>query len=249
MRHADGEGVWSWHPWAGAKPARRIAGDGDYEVTDTGESAHNAVNTVAQGRPGVSVEPVVNNSCASFAAHEAAGAASTRFGCTRGCGCSQHPVFPAPSVFERDDVDAKLGRIPPRGCGRTSLRTVIASGAKQSRVTREALDCFRLRARALRRIPARRSSRSERRRVVASLLARTKELGCLTSQIENRRCASLMQASDTSPCRKSSRRRHICGPATYRASPRLRRRIRTSAQAARRSDRRRTIARARCPAR
>jgi len=36
---ADGEDVWSWHPWAGAKfagdePAR----DGDYEVTDIGES-------------------------------------------------------------------------------------------------------------------------------------------------------------------------------------------------------------------
>jgi hypothetical protein len=38
-RSADGEVVWSWHPWAGAKPAgRRPAGDGDYEVTDTGES-------------------------------------------------------------------------------------------------------------------------------------------------------------------------------------------------------------------
>jgi hypothetical protein len=41
MRLADGEGVWSWHPWAGAKfardgdigpdgPTRRdLAGDGD----------------------------------------------------------------------------------------------------------------------------------------------------------------------------------------------------------------------------
>jgi hypothetical protein len=26
---ADGEGVWFWHPWAGAKPARRFADDGD----------------------------------------------------------------------------------------------------------------------------------------------------------------------------------------------------------------------------
>jgi hypothetical protein len=39
-------------------------GDGDYEVTDTGESTHNAVKTIAQGRPGVPAEPVVNNSCA-----------------------------------------------------------------------------------------------------------------------------------------------------------------------------------------
>jgi hypothetical protein len=29
-----------------------LRGDGDYEVTDTGESTHNAVNTIAQGRPG-----------------------------------------------------------------------------------------------------------------------------------------------------------------------------------------------------
>jgi hypothetical protein len=52
--------------------------DGDYEVTDTGESTNISVNTIAQGRPDVSVEPVVNNSCASFTAHEAAGAASAR---------------------------------------------------------------------------------------------------------------------------------------------------------------------------
>jgi hypothetical protein len=39
MWSADGEGVWSWYPWAGAKSARPIAGDGDYEVMDTGESA------------------------------------------------------------------------------------------------------------------------------------------------------------------------------------------------------------------
>jgi hypothetical protein len=32
-----------------------FAGDGDYEVTDTGESAHNAVNTIAQGKPERSV--------------------------------------------------------------------------------------------------------------------------------------------------------------------------------------------------
>jgi hypothetical protein len=50
---ADGGGVWSWHPWAGAKSAEdHSAGDGDYKVTDTGGSTHNAVNTIAQGRPG-----------------------------------------------------------------------------------------------------------------------------------------------------------------------------------------------------
>jgi hypothetical protein len=61
-------------------------GDGDYEVTDTGESTHNAVNTIAQGRPGVPAEPVVTTRVLSC--------------CTRGCGCSQHPVFPAPSVLQ-----------------------------------------------------------------------------------------------------------------------------------------------------
>jgi hypothetical protein len=36
---ADGQVVWSWRPWAGAKFAGDDpAGDGDYEVTDTGES-------------------------------------------------------------------------------------------------------------------------------------------------------------------------------------------------------------------
>jgi hypothetical protein len=32
--------------------APRSQATGDYEVTDTGESTHNAVNTIAQGRPG-----------------------------------------------------------------------------------------------------------------------------------------------------------------------------------------------------
>jgi hypothetical protein len=74
-----------------------LASDGDYQVTDTGESTHNAVNTIAQGRPGVSVEPVVANSCASYTAHEAAGAASTRF--------SLRPLF------SRDKINARLGRV------------------------------------------------------------------------------------------------------------------------------------------
>jgi hypothetical protein len=59
---ADGEIVWSWRPWAGAKRAgwrRRPFGpdaprsvrDGDYEVTDTGESTKISVNTIVQGTP------------------------------------------------------------------------------------------------------------------------------------------------------------------------------------------------------
>src|ERR1700688_2245152 len=37
--------------------------------------------------------------------------------CTRGCGCSGHPAFPAPSVFQGRMVDARLGRFAPRECG------------------------------------------------------------------------------------------------------------------------------------
>ncbi len=44
QRDADGEGVWSWRPLAGAKHAVKAAGDGDYEVTDTGESSQKVVN-------------------------------------------------------------------------------------------------------------------------------------------------------------------------------------------------------------
>jgi len=35
--------------------AENLRGDGDYEVTDTGESAHNAVKTIAQEKPDCSV--------------------------------------------------------------------------------------------------------------------------------------------------------------------------------------------------
>jgi hypothetical protein len=58
--------------------------------------ARSSVNTIAQGRPDVSVEPVVTNSCAFFAAHEAAGAASAR--------SSLRPLL------SRDKICAELGR-------------------------------------------------------------------------------------------------------------------------------------------
>jgi hypothetical protein len=84
-------------PLGWCQACRRPAGDGDYEVTETGESTRISVNTIAQGRPDCFGGPVVTNSYAFF--H-----------CIRGCGCAKHPVFPAPSVFERDKDDAKLGR-------------------------------------------------------------------------------------------------------------------------------------------
>ena len=51
---------------------------------DTGESAQETVKAIAQGRPDCFGVPVVTNSCGSFTP-------------TRGCGCTKHPAFPAPS--------------------------------------------------------------------------------------------------------------------------------------------------------
>jgi hypothetical protein len=60
---ADGEGVWSWHPWAGAKSANDdLQATVTNKVMDTGESTLISRNTIAQGRSGVPAEPVVTNS-------------------------------------------------------------------------------------------------------------------------------------------------------------------------------------------
>ena len=87
---ADGEVVWSWRPWAGVK----FAND-DLQMTVTKKSwtprrARSSVNTIAQGVPDRSSEPVVTYSCATL--HR-----------TRGCGCVGHPAFPAPSLIEGRD--------------------------------------------------------------------------------------------------------------------------------------------------
>jgi len=87
---ADGEGVWSWHPKAGAKLATMLAhraDDGDNKVWFTGESAQDTVKTIAQGRPGL-----FGGTCGYY---------SRAFCCTRGHGCGWRPVFPAPSPFSR----------------------------------------------------------------------------------------------------------------------------------------------------
>jgi hypothetical protein len=52
---ADGEGVWSWHPWAGAKSAMMIAGDGHGH---RGERAESRKPLRREGRV-VRLEPVV----------------------------------------------------------------------------------------------------------------------------------------------------------------------------------------------
>jgi hypothetical protein len=49
------------------------------------------------------------------------------FYCTRGCGCIEHPAFPAPSIFlKARQILAKLGRVAPRDRGGTFPSAVIA---------------------------------------------------------------------------------------------------------------------------
>jgi hypothetical protein len=57
---------------------------------------------------------------------------------TRDRGCSAHPVFPAPSCFRGRQSDAKLGRIAPRDCGRTSSRCLTIESENHARVARQA---------------------------------------------------------------------------------------------------------------
>src|ERR1700692_982725 len=81
----------------------------------TGESTKETVKTIAQGRPGVSGEPVVTT-LVCFVLF-----------CTRGCGCGGHPAFPAPSVLGGDKDRASLGRFASRECGDLSrLRRATA---------------------------------------------------------------------------------------------------------------------------
>ena len=62
----------------------------------TPRRARHKPKTIAQGAPACSAVPVVSNSCAFYL-------------CTRGCGCGQHPVLPAPSLQGRPNDQAKLG--------------------------------------------------------------------------------------------------------------------------------------------
>jgi len=104
-----------------------------------------AVNTIAQGTPVVSAEPVVTLVCVpcGLPLHaRPAGAASIR--------CSLRPPF-----FRRDTIDAWLGQFVPRGCGVVSCSAVLR--AKRSNpsipVLRHGLlrgACHRARVRATR---------------------------------------------------------------------------------------------------
>ena len=88
IRDADGKVVWSWRPWAGAKLCGMAC-----EATVTKRSWTPGRARTSQLTPSrregrvAPVEPVVSTLVCFF--H-----------CTRGRGCNQHPVFPAPSAFE-----------------------------------------------------------------------------------------------------------------------------------------------------
>src|SRR6516225_10530269 len=99
--HADGKVVWSWRPWAGAKSA----GD-DPQATVTKRSwtpgrARTSLLTPSR-REGRVFRLNLWRLLVCF------------LHCTRGCGCSQHPAFPAPSGLSGGAIDAKLGRISSR---------------------------------------------------------------------------------------------------------------------------------------
>jgi len=68
---ADGEVVWFWHPDAGAKFswAKSLRERRWQSSPVTGKSAKETVKTIAQGRPGVSGEPVVDLLVCFFISH------------------------------------------------------------------------------------------------------------------------------------------------------------------------------------
>ena len=109
---ADGQVVWSWRPWAGAKfVGDDPANDGDYEVTDTGGSTKQPLTPLRRECR------CFGFTCGEFAcvllcfAHKAAGAA-------------KHPAFPAPSLIGDAALSCKT-----RACGaaRTRRRVFGAS--------------------------------------------------------------------------------------------------------------------------
>jgi hypothetical protein len=75
--------------------------------------ARHKPKTIARGAPACSAVPVVSNSCAFYP-------------CTRGYGCGQHPVLPAPSLAGRPNDWAKLGRV---GAARSRFAARLMSGA------------------------------------------------------------------------------------------------------------------------
>ena len=123
---ADGEVVWSWRRDAGVKPAggippatvaRKPVHRGEREISR---------KTIAQGKPGC-LRWTCMLVCAFFCAT-----------CTRDRGCSAHPAFPAPSLFEGREINASLGRSAPRDCEHTS--GVIARLDRATQYSRDVSD-------------------------------------------------------------------------------------------------------------
>src|SRR5215813_9179786 len=82
-------------------------GDGDNKARSHRGDHGISRKTIAQGMPECFGEPVVTNSCAFFYR-------------ARGCGCIEHPAFPAPSLIFEGDVSQNSDAIAPRECGVTS---------------------------------------------------------------------------------------------------------------------------------
>src|SRR5258705_10687117 len=63
--------------------------------------------------------------------------------CTRGCGCTAHPAFPAPSVFEGEWLCARLRRFAPRGACGISAPSLRAQRSNPLFLSlRGEMDCF-----------------------------------------------------------------------------------------------------------
>ena len=111
---ADGKAVWSWHPLLVSRLAAEVNSVSENLIPATvtrrirspGRARNKPLKPLRAGECRVdSGEPVVTTLVCFFNFR------------TRGCGCSGHPAFPAPSVFRGETVHANLGRIAPRERG------------------------------------------------------------------------------------------------------------------------------------
>src|SRR3984885_15764522 len=79
-----------------------LRGNGGKKPGSPGRARKKPLKPIAQGRPGISGEPVVTCLRAFYF-------------CTQGCGCAQASGFPCALFLSRDDVDASLGHTSCRG--------------------------------------------------------------------------------------------------------------------------------------
>jgi hypothetical protein len=99
---AYGQVVWLWSPDAGIKSVGDVSRATEARKPGLRREHEVSRKPIAQGVPDDFGVPVV--ACVRLFLF-----------CTQGNGCGVHPAFPAPSVFERDEVFAKLGRESRRG--------------------------------------------------------------------------------------------------------------------------------------